>query len=381
MNITPRDQRIFDRLKAKMLQILNEPDENKMNSLYTDFEFDDRDNTMHRRELPQFMQDQLYEIELAIYRRQHEVEEKRNPIVHVPIELPPPPTESEIRQRHQETQRRIEEENQRWAELPGTDDFWSEVKRPTIITTGQIFDTGKSFDNSMFQFFLLDDVRDVWKTGNDNLEFACSNPIDMITQEPISSPVADGRILIYFSNRNIECWDAYGISAFVASQIANNKIPTHPTDRKPYTQSTIALLGFVHGILREAGDVRGVKKQYMQEVFEKYKKELATQLEAEKIALTVGETFDNPTIAFKQMVCERKLWFEDDKTPEGLCSAKPLKDLINFAQYQRELKLNVLTAKTKGLNVARREAQRRTVSGAELPDTNETNSTYRKVNQ
>lgn len=240
------------------------------------------------------------------------------------------------------------------------------------------FDTGDhKIGQSSFQFFLLDDVREAWKMGDNTTPFACSNPVDMVTLEPIDEPIADNRVLIYFANRTIECWDAYGVSANVASQLANNKEPTHPTDRQKYTPATIALLGFIHGILRESDEGPGIKRKYMQEVFEKYRNNTSVEL----TVLKVSEAFDNPTIAFKQMVCERKVWFEDKKTPEGLCSAKPLKDLIDFAQYQKELRLNVFAAKTKGLNMVRREqAQKRTVTGAGLPDPNDQNPTYRRIN-
>jgi len=234
----------------------------------------------------------------------------------------------------------------------------------------------KSDTKSSFQFFLLDDVRDQWKNMNPNTEFRCSNPYDMITQDPITEPISDNRIFIYFSNGIIECWDAYGITAYVASQIANNQIPVHPTDREEYTYSTIALLGYVHGILRDSDQGIGIKKKYMQEIFEKYKNDI----NAELILSEVSKTFDNPTIAFKKMVCDRKQWFEDNKTPEGLCSAQPLKQLINFAQYQKDLISKVKLAMTKNQSVPKSELRKRTVTGADLPEPNEQYSAYRKIN-
>lgn len=254
--------------------------------------------------------------------------------------------------------------------------FWDPVRKQSVNAIQGVFDSGEYKGDSMFQFFLLDDVRQAWQSGDEGFEFACTNPVDMITQEDISSPIADNRILIYFNSNKVECWDAYGVSAYVASQLANNQQPTHPTDRKEYTLSTIALLGYIHGILRESDAGPGVKRKYMQEVFQKYQ----NSTNAELIVLRVSQTFDNPTIAFKQMVCERKLWFEDDKTPTGLCSAQPLKDLINFERYQKDLRLNVSAAKATGLRLTRREARKRTVTGAELPDPNEQNPTYRRIN-
>jgi len=265
-------------------------------------------------------------------------------------------------------------------EVPGYED---RVQPPSLRPLIHSFNSGKMEGKAVehFQLFLLDDVEKMW---GDNPPFKCGNEVDMITQDDIQEPIAANRIMIAFPQNSFttECWDMISISCYVASQLAANQIPRHPVTREPFNRSTLALLGFVHGILRENNRGPGVGKEYVQQIFDKFKAEHSTVMALE-VKEAVQGVLDNPTIAFKQMLCERKVWYDNNETPKGLCSAKPLKDFIDFQQYERDLFDNISRIKSfmapNDRVIIRKPAEKRPSST--LPDVNPSGQSYRRVHE
>jgi len=292
--------------------------------------------------------------------------------------------DQQIWEARQAQAQQVSEARQAQAQAQADLEFWQPVEGPSLRNRRDIFNLGRSNSTfGAFQFFLLDDVKRVW--GN-NPPFMCDNPVDAITQDEIIEPLADNRILIYFYPQQgiVECWDAYGLSAYCSMSLAAHNFPKHPLNKEDLTKSSLALLGFVHGILRESDEGLGVKQNYADEVFQKFRQQAISELQALEAKQEVEATFDNPTIAFKRMLCERKQWYENGKTPEGLCSAQPLKDFLDLQQYEAELLQKV--TQTKAVIAARppppprNPPARRTVDGADLPDPNENGGHFRRRN-
>jgi len=301
----------------------------------------------------------------------------------------------EARQEELQRERALQRERliQREAQEAAVEDgqFWLPVEGSEIRDRRKTFNLGRSNSTfGHFQFFLLDDVKRVW---GDNPPFLCDNPYDAITQAEIEEPLADNRMLISFERGIVHCWDAYGLSAYCAMTLSGHNFPKHPLTKEELTKTSLALIGFVHGILRESDEGYGVKRKYAQEVFDKFKNQAISELKALEIKEEVEKTFDNPTIAFKRMLCERKHWYDvrinkdesqDKIIPPGLCSAQPLKDFLDIQQYEAELLQKVTQTKaviaSRPPPPPRNPPTLRTVAGADLPDPNERGGPLRRLN-
>jgi len=310
--------------------------------------------------------------------------------------------EVELRYEAEENQRQAQRQSEEQINQSINQSFWQPVESSFMRDRRTTFNVGTSNSTfGSFQFFLVDDVRRVW--GNDP-PFVCDNAFDAITCDKIvEGPLPDNRLLIYFYPQQgiVECWDAYGLSANCAVVLDSGRRPKHPFTNEDLTKSSLALLGFVHGILREGDAGYGVKQKYTQEVFDKFKNQAISELQALEAKQAVEATFDNPTIVFKRMLCERKHWFDirtnEDKTqdkifPLGLCSAQPLKDFLDLDQYEAELLQKITVTKatiaSKTSKVfpnpppppPRNPPTRRTNDGAGFSDSNEKVGPLRRVN-
>jgi len=144
-----------------------------------------------------------------------------------------------------------------------------------------------------------------------------------------SNPVNDYIIVYFDENYEAVCYDVFTLAARFSAAIQFNDMKFGKT----LSSSAIALVGLT---------LRAAETRYTDETWKALIQSLLSSTNmSEKYVPIVKYTFLNPILAFRQMMCKKPGWYDDEnRTASDICQVGNLKEYLNQVEYKSNIEIS-----------------------------------------
>jgi hypothetical protein len=175
-----------------------------------------------------------------------------------------------------------------------------------------------------FQLFLYEDAGKIWNKAFPTLKIDKSRVMNALLRIPLTETVNDNQILVEFANFNTTCWDLVTLTILVAYQLMIGQRPSHPTTTKPFTLSTVALIGMAYSLIGNPD--LNIPKPDLDKIF--------ATLRYDPIFEDLKDVLSDPRPFFTEHICK---WSKKLYTNSPACDYKSLEEFISDEKYNQDL--------------------------------------------